>query len=275
MMVTGLKYFIAAAFVFVIKLSPVFGAKADVLNTVLSDSSNIRTEDSLLNTNIYYRKYHHILNAPASFYNNFRLFQFIDKWMGRPYLFGGTTQFGVDCSALTGYFAKEVAGVKLPRTAQGQHDHLKLSTFPGLLQTGDLIFFHTTRPGISHVGIYLSNNKFLHASATNGVTISDLGEDYYVKAYRAAKRIDLTLTADITSVNQQDIRVIPLSGKYKSDIIVRHLQINSSLFRQLNPDFDKMVWNSYMMRLPKQSMESFIQNKDKILAESVQSHFSF
>lgn len=275
MMVTGLKYLFAAVLVFVIKLTPVFGEKPYADKVMLSDSSNFRSEDSLLNTNIYYRKYHHILNAPASFYNNFRLFQFIDKWMGRPYLFGGTSQFGVDCSALTGYFAKEVAGVKLPRTAQGQHDHLKLSTFPGLLQTGDLIFFHTTRPGISHVGIYLSNNKFLHASATNGVTISDLGEDYYVKAYRAAKRIDLTLTADFSSVNQQDIRVIPLSGKYKSDIIVRHLQINSSLFSQLNPDFDKMVWNNYMMRLPKQSMETFIQNKDRILAESVQSHLSF
>ena len=210
-MSTGLKYLFTAVLIFVIKLSPVFGEKHIVPVMTLSDSSNIRTEDSLLNTNIYYRKYHHILNAPASFYNNYRLFQFIDKWMGRPYLFGGTSQFGVDCSALTGYFAKEVAGVKLPRTAQGQHDHLKLSTFPGLLQTGDLIFFHTTRPGISHVGIYLSNNKFLHASATYGVTISDLGEDYYVKAYRAAKRIDLTLTADFSSVNQQDIRVIPLS----------------------------------------------------------------
>ncbi len=274
-MVTSQKYLFTAVFIFVIKLSPVFGEKSFVPVTMLSDSSNIRTEDSLLTRNIYYRKYHHLLNAPASFYNNFKLFQFIDKWMGRPYLFGGTTQFGIDCSALTGYFAKEVAGVKLPRTAQSQHDHLKLSTFPGLLQTGDLIFFHTTRPGISHVGIYLSNNKFLHASATNGVTISDLGEDYYVKAYRASKRIDLTLTADISSVNQQDIRVIPLSGRYKSDIIVRHLQINSSLFSHLNPDFDKMVWNNYMMRLPKESMETFIQNKDRILAESVQSHLSF
>ena len=275
MPVTRRVYLFVVVLILSCKIHPTFALKPDAFNSNFTDSIDFRIDDSLLTTNIYYRKYHHLLNAPASFYNNFKLFQFIDKWMGRPYLFGGTTQFGIDCSALTGYFAKEVAGVKLPRTAQSQHDHLKLSTFPGLLQTGDLIFFHTTRPGISHVGIYLSNNKFLHASATNGVTISDLGEDYYVKAYRAAKRIDLTLSADFSYVNQEDIRVIPLSGKYKSDIIVRHLQINSTLFSQLNPDFDKMVWNNYMMRLPKLSMEIFIQNKDRILAESVQSHLSF
>jgi hypothetical protein len=248
-----------------------FSLKQSVTDSIIL----IPSVDSVLLTNVYYKKYHGMLNAPPAFYNQFKLFQFIDKWMGTPYLFGGTTFRGVDCSALTGYFSKEVLGVQLPRTAQGQHDHLKLSTFPGLFQTGDLVFFHTTRPGISHVGIYLFNNKFLHASASNGVTISDLKDDYYVKAYRAARRIDKFASEDLAAVMPHDIRVINLSGKYKSDVIIDRLRISPGLFRQLNPDFDKQVWNSYTMRLPKPMMEQFLAQKDQILAESVNQQFIF
>jgi len=271
-------YCVIAIWILLFKFQSSFAFHSDLLCTnsyQYNDSSETGNEDSALYSNIYYRKYHHILNAPASFYNQFKLFQFIDKWIGRPYLFGGTTMFGVDCSALTGYFAKEVAGINLPRTAQGQHDYLRLSTFPGLLQTGDLLFFHTTRPGISHVGIYLTNNKFLHASATNGVTISDLGDTYYVKAYRAARKIDRFFTSETNLVPQEDIRVINLSGKYKSQVLIQTLQMNPSLFLQLNPDFDKQVWDSYSLRLPKELMEAFILKKDRILAESVQSQLSF
>ena len=275
---THIKYFLSLIFCVMLYGHLIAGKSSTSTLPGKSDiDSNIVIQgiDSSLITNIYYKKYHGILNAPASFYNQFKLFQFIDKWMGTPYLFGGTTFRGVDCSALTGSFSKEVLGIQLPRTAQGQHDHLRLSTFPGLFQTGDLIFFHTTRPGISHVGIYLYNNKFLHASASSGVTISDLRDDYYVKAYRAAKRIDQYATADMAAVLPHDIRVVNLSGKYRSDVIIQQLKISPGLFAQLNPDFDKYVWNSYTMRLPKQMMEHFLNQKDRILAESVNMQINF
>jgi cell wall-associated NlpC family hydrolase len=57
------------------------------------------------------------------------------------------------------------------------------------LEEGDLVFFHTTRKGISHVGVYLGNNKFVHASLNYGVTISDLNDPYYSRAFRAGGRV--------------------------------------------------------------------------------------
>jgi hypothetical protein len=245
------------------------------IRSALDSNIVVQTADSGLLSNIYYRKYHSVLNAQPYFYNQFKLFQFIDKWMGVPYLFGGSTFRGVDCSALTGFFSREVMGIQLPRTAQGQHDYLKLGTFPGLLQTGDLLFFHTTRPGISHVGIYLCNNKFLHASATMGVTISDLGDAYYSKAYRAARRVGHLASGDFSFVSSEDIRVINIAGKYKSAVIIKQLQISPVLFSQLNPDFDRQVWNAYTLRLPKYIMEQFISQKESILAESVKEQFDF
>jgi lipoprotein Spr len=57
------------------------------------------------------------------------------------------------------------------------------------LERGDLVFFHTTRKGISHVGVYLGNNKFVHASVNYGVTISDLAESYYDRTFVGAGRV--------------------------------------------------------------------------------------
>ncbi|MGF7231533.1 C40 family peptidase [Arachidicoccus sp.] len=116
------------------------------------------------------------------------LLEQIDDWYGTPYLFGGTSKSGIDCSAFSRMILNSVFNTSLPRTAQQQYDlseHIKKDQ----LKEGDLVFFHTERYGrITHVGVYLQNNKFVHAS-TSGVIISDLDEDYWRKHYKGAGRI--------------------------------------------------------------------------------------
>ncbi|MFN5423290.1 MAG: C40 family peptidase, partial [bacterium] len=83
--------------------------------------------------------------------------------------------------------ASETFGIKLPRTSQEQANQC-IEISKDQLKEGDLVFFKTGR-GISHVGLYLSNNKFVHASTSAGVVISDLNELYWDKRFVKAGRV--------------------------------------------------------------------------------------
>ncbi len=132
-------------------------------------------------------KYAILMDVPVEALNNLKLFAFIDEWYGTPYRFGGNTKDGIDCSAFSGNLMTNVFGVGLPRMAKDQYNacaHVKKE----MLEEGDLVFFHTTRKGISHVGVYLGNNKFVHASLNYGVTISSLTDPYYERTFRGGGR---------------------------------------------------------------------------------------
>lgn len=103
---------------------------------------------------------------------------------GVPYVFGGTSAYGVDCSGFTQRIFS-LAGIKLRRMADEQYAQGRPVDPP---QPGDLVFFSTYLPGPSHVGIYLGNRFFIHASSSRGVTVSSLLEDYYRPRYIGARR---------------------------------------------------------------------------------------
>src|SRR5215218_5931046 len=109
---------------------------------------------------------------------------------------GGTTKTRIDCSALMQIFFTALYGVALPRTAREQFN-LSRKISRTELREGDLVFFNTTG-GISHVGMYLQNNKFIHASSS-GVAISDLFDDYWMRRFRGVGRIDATPSSSIMS----------------------------------------------------------------------------
>lgn len=112
-------------------------------------------------------------------------------YLGSPYKYGGnSTETGIDCSA----YVKKVFsffGVNLPRTVRMMHRHAKGRWVEkNSLEKGDLVFFETDRPFPSHIGIYIGEGNFIHASSVQGkVVVSNLGEPYYTKTYIGAKRV--------------------------------------------------------------------------------------
>jgi cell wall-associated NlpC family hydrolase len=104
------------------------------------------------------------------------------KYIGTPYLWGGNTPAGFDCSGFTKYVFDKV-GVTIPRTAATQWSGLTVISNPN---PGDLVFFETYAPGPSHTGIYLGNNKFIQAGSS-GVSIADMTNSYWKPRYLGAR----------------------------------------------------------------------------------------
>lgn len=107
---------------------------------------------------------------------------------GTHYARGGTSRGGFDCSGFTRWVYARY-GIALPHSSAAQAG-LGKPVSRGELQPGDLVFFQTSRRGISHVGIYIGNNCFVHASSHGrGVTVDSLGSGYYAPRYRGARRV--------------------------------------------------------------------------------------
>ena len=121
--------------------------------------------------------------------NNIPLLQKIDEWWGTPYVLGGSSKRGVDCSYFTLDVMNAIYNTNLKRTAAEQYTQSEKIDWSELKE-GDLIFFKTDGSrSISHVGIYMTNNKFAHASTSQGVTISDLSEPYWQKRLYSLGRV--------------------------------------------------------------------------------------
>ena len=165
------------------------------LNLDLKDPSNLPTEEpdieisEILGTGNKNENY----EIPGFEYATIReqMLMEIIKYLGTPYKYGGTTKNGIDCSAFTQKLYKDVFNVDLLRSARLQYTQGKEISDKDDLQFGDLVFFNTrkrVKPG--HVGVYIGENRFAHASSTKGVTISLLDYDYYSRTYMGARRLD-------------------------------------------------------------------------------------
>ncbi len=115
----------------------------------------------------------------------------IIKYLNVPYQYGGNSKSGIDCSAFTQNIYKNTLSVNLLRSAREQYKQGEVISDVDELRFGDLVFFNTkenVRPG--HVGIYIGDDLFAHASSKKGVTISSLNHSYYKDRFMGSRRIE-------------------------------------------------------------------------------------
>jgi murein DD-endopeptidase / murein LD-carboxypeptidase len=134
------------------------------------------------------QKYAQELGTNASQLKSEKLYLFIDEWRGTPYKYGGTNRSGVDCSGFVGELYRQVYTKNLPRTTS-EIGKASKPISKSDLNEGDIVIFDINGKKGSHVGVYLANNKFVHASTSKGVVISDLENPYYQKAFSRGGKI--------------------------------------------------------------------------------------
>lgn len=132
------------------------------------------------------------LNLEKERKDNISLYKEAAAWLRVPYVDGGTSHKGTDCSFLVYSIYKTVYGITLERNSSAMLQKNCKQIKRDKLKEGDLVFFNTgnkSRNYINHVGIYLKNNKFLHASTSRGVMVSDLNETYYQRTWVCGGRV--------------------------------------------------------------------------------------
>ena len=117
-----------------------------------------------------------------------RLGMILQRHLGRPYKGRSKWETGVDCSKFTRDVFNEYDRTVLPATAADQFKEGDLVPRPQL-RFGDLVFFRTERSRVSHVGIFVGHNEFIHASTSRGVIITNLSEEYWAQRYAGARRV--------------------------------------------------------------------------------------
>lgn len=123
--------------------------------------------------------------------DNHKLYLEAADWIGTPYRYGGTTKKGVDCSGLTMSIYRTVYRKRLSRNSEEQRDKDCQRVLKRNLREGDLVFFHNGKKKrrASHVGIYLKDGRFIHASTSVGVVVSSLNERYYSSHWLQGGRV--------------------------------------------------------------------------------------
>jgi len=117
-----------------------------------------------------------------------RLMEFVREWLSTPYQYGGSSKKGIDCSGFVMQLMLQVYHISVPHQAQDQYSNGQ-QIAKSRLQPGNLVFFtNLNSRGVDHVGVYLGEGKFAHATESAGVVISDLDDEPYFSTYLGACR---------------------------------------------------------------------------------------
>ena len=117
------------------------------------------------------------------------LMQTLASWVGTPYRHAGNSSKGIDCSGFVSRIYNDVYGIKLTHSSRGMITEMKERVKKNQLQTGDILFFKIHGRRISHVGIYLKDGYFIHASISSGIMVDKITAPYYARHYYTAGRV--------------------------------------------------------------------------------------
>jgi lipoprotein Spr len=163
-----------------IKLPDAIGIASHVSAGATSDE----TVDPLI------AKYAEMISLDPTEISNYPLYHFIEDWYGVRYRWGGEDNTGIDCSAFSQKLYGKVYGKEMYRTVKEQHKKAEKIKDADDAEEGDLVFFRIHHLRVSHVGVYLANGYFVHASRTQGVVISNLSSKYWHRRYAGCGRVE-------------------------------------------------------------------------------------
>lgn len=192
----------------------------------------------------------HAKAASVSFESN--LINQSKQYIGVPYKWGGSSPSGFDCSGFVGYVYNK-AGVSLPRTAAGMFSSSSLDKVTAK-QPGDLVFFRTmNKSSVTHVGMYVGDNQFIHASSSKGVMISSLGTSYWKSAFAGAKRHSAVGQVKAVSAENYDQSAkelwLNMQSAYSASPKITSLNANYlGEYNRLRNKSDSSSFKDYMLR---------------------------
>lgn len=182
-------FFNAVAIVFLLVFLSSCGSSRRAGSVKAKDETSTESRENTSKQKQLIAKYENQLGIKLDAEKSYPLYAFIDQWAGTPHCDGGNTKRCTDCSGFVCNLYREVYKTELPRSSEDQFKKAE-KVKQKHLQEGELVFFKTFKGSkISHVGIYLANNKFVHVSTKKGVRIDDLTDDYYVKTFKAGGKI--------------------------------------------------------------------------------------
>lgn len=146
-------------------------SQAQTTNTKSTDPDNLAKE--------YFSQ---IMGVAVNATTNTKLYQFVYEWLGTPYRLGGDSKKGIDCSKFSLALYESVFNTTIGYNSRNQYANVT-PIRRGDLQPGDLVFFKIRSRNITHVGVYLGDDRFAHASSSKGVMISSLDEAYWKRYY--------------------------------------------------------------------------------------------
>ena len=191
----------------------------------------VRTSDNSADLQ-FYSTYSKKLGVCLDGTENKKLIMAIDNWMGAPFKWGGCSINGVDCSCFVKLVYEDVYGIVLNRTSRSIFYNNLVPVKKQALQEGDILSFKMKGDIISHIGIYLKDNKFAHVSRSKGVMISNINRRYYRTRFFSAGRVTEGLDILMASSSPRRIRLAKLviiESAYKTRMLAKLADKNVDL----------------------------------------------
>ena len=179
-----IKKFLFSLLIIACSYSATF-AQSKKTKEVQSKAKETKVEDP---DNLASQYFSQVMGVAVDATSNLKLYKFIYEWIGTPYRFAGNTKKGIDCSAFAKTIYDKVFNTNILRNS-GDIFGMTVPLSKDELKEGDLVFFRGNGRKISHVGVYLGDNRFAHASSSRGVVISNLNEPYYARIFFKGGRI--------------------------------------------------------------------------------------